>query len=586
MAKDKGSSKRNGSESPTDNSRRQFLKTGALTGVGGAAAVAGLGATPSSANAHDGIHWDRTVDVIVIGAGCSGLCAANAARDEGVEVMLVEHHFDIGGIAIMSGGDIRIAGGNRLQQAEGIEDSADAVFERWTDPVDDRFNDRELVRRFADENVATFDFLESHGVNFGRHGTTVSEGGRPGGLSGGGFRVRSYEWPIPTDILTPNQGRNGSGIVRGLERAARENGVEILLSHTLRDVFRQEQFSGRVLGVSVEQVDRWFQPMSRFLNIRARKGVVLCNGGHGNNVEFRRMFDPRLTEEYQWHGQDTAPANAAGEIAAMSIGAALWATANETSPGTGNAVNKGRTATQDNYTRGRHTPDSPVFFRHRSEGQNVGDWQNLILVKEDGKRFWDETDRSHDGYFAHAMSWTGDPNKMNGGGPVWGILDSAGVEREGWSTQTPEVDRAGGYFFSGDTLEDLASQIIHNAWQWRPMPGSALRETVERFNSFVDSGVDADFGPDAVAEMGLDGGREAPPFKIETPPFYATWSTPVLHDSYTGLRTDTNCQVMDISGALIPGLYCAGESQGGFRSHGLGRCTVFGRVAGMEAARS
>ena len=42
MTKDQGSSKQRGGESPTDNSRRQFLKTGALTGVGGAAAVAGV----------------------------------------------------------------------------------------------------------------------------------------------------------------------------------------------------------------------------------------------------------------------------------------------------------------------------------------------------------------------------------------------------------------------------------------------------------------------------------------------------------------------------------------------------------------
>lgn len=227
-----------------------------------------------------------------------------------------------------------------------------------------------------------------------------------------------------------------------------------------------------------------------------------------------------------------------------------------------------------------------MFFRHRSEGQNVGDWQNLILVKEDGKRFWDETDSSHDGYYAHAMSWTGDHNHMNGGGPVWAILDSAGVEREGWSTTTPEVDRAGGYFFSGDTLEDLANQLVNNAWQWRRMPGNALAETVARFNGFVDAGTDGDFGPEAVAEMGFEGGRDAPPFKIDKPPYYAAWATPILHDSYTGLRTNTDCKVMDRNGKEIDGLYCAGESQGGFRSHGLGRCTVFGRVAGMEAARS
>src|SRR5262249_47401448 len=162
----------------------------------------------------------------------------------------------------------------------------------------------------------------------------------------------------------------------------------------------------------------------------------------------------------------------------------------------------------------------------------------------------------------------GVPNKRNGGGPIWAIFDSAAVEREKWSTTYPAVDRGGGYFFSGATLEELAAQLTRNIYQKRPMPGDALRSTVERFNSFLVSRKAADFE------------RPSPPHKFEKPPFFAAWATPCLHDSYTGLRTDANCQVMDMHGRLIPGLYCAGESQGGIKGHGLGRCLVTGRVAG------
>ena len=66
--------------------------------------------------------------------------------------------------------------------------------------------------------------------------------------------------------------------------------------------------------------------------------------------------------------------------------------------------------------------------------------------------------------------------------------------------------------------------------------------------------------------------RPNPRYKVQTPPFYAAWSTPILHDSLTGLRTNPRAQVVDIHGDVIPGLYCAGESQGGFAQHGLGRC--------------
>jgi hypothetical protein len=547
--------------------RRGFLKRGAAAGVGGAAAVAGLGIA-SEAQAQT-VRWNREVDVVVIGAGASGLPAAIAARDQGAQVLLVEQHFDIGGIAIMSGGMIHLGGGSSFQKSKGVEDTPDMVFADWTRPDnrEARWNDRELVRKFADECVATHDFLTENGLDW----DTNFLGG-PIDASSVARQVRPKEWPIRKDLVALDQRRNGSGIVRALERSARQKGVEILLSHKMTSVVREGAQAGRVIGATFVQVDREFKPLNQTLNVRARRGVILCTGGHGNNVEFRRMFDPRLTDEYQWHGSDLAPHNGDGARAAMAVGGMLWTTANQTAEA-GSSMDKGRLATRDNYIRGLITPESPIFFRAKASGMNVTDWQNLILVKENGKRFWDELDSSYDGYFAHALAWTGDPNKLNGGGPIWAVFDSNAVKREKWSTEPPVVDRERGYFFSADTLEELAALIKRNPYQWRPMPGDALRATVERFNSFVDTGVDTDFK------------RRKPPFKIDTPPFYAAWATPCLHDSLTGIRTNTRCQVLSTQGQVIPGLYAAGEAQGGFALHGLGRCITFGRIAGMEAGR-
>ena len=104
------------------------------------------------------------------------------------------------------------------------------------------------------------------------------------------------------------------------------------------------------------------------------------------------------------------------------------------------------------------------------------------------------------------------------------------------------------------------------------MPPENLEATVTRFNSFVDSGVDAEFG------------RPKPQYKIAKPPFYAAWSTPVIHDTRAGLRINGDCQIIDWDGHAIAGLYCAGESAGGFSLHGLARCLAQGRVAGLRAA--
>jgi succinate dehydrogenase/fumarate reductase flavoprotein subunit len=133
------------------------------------------------------------------------------------------------------------------------------------------------------------------------------------------------------------------------------------------------------------------------------------------------------------------------------------------------------------------------------------------------------------------------------------------------------VDIAGGYFFTAGTIEELATKIV-NKHQRKPMPATALKNTVSRYNSFVDTGKDADFG------------KPTPKFKIQTAPFYAAWATPVIHDTRSGLRINAKCQVVDLNGNVIPGLYCGGESAGGFSLHGLARCTVQGRIAGKNAA--
>ena len=169
------------------------------------------------------------------------------------------------------------------------------------------------------------------------------------------------------------------------------------------------------------------------------------------------------------------------------------------------------------------------------------------------------------------MGYNGDQTKLNGGGPIWAIFDADAVARQKWKPKPPHVD-PDGYFASADTIFELAGRI-RNPYQKQPIAGAVLQETVNRYNSFVTSGVDADFG------------KPTPLHKIEKPPFYAAWSTPILHDSLTGLRTDTTCAGDRHSRRGDPGLYCAGESQGGFAQHGLGRCLVFGRIAGRHAAQ-
>src|SRR6185312_4808615 len=402
------------------------------------------------------------------------------------------------------------------------KDSPGQVFADWTDHKrgDARYNDRELVRAFADECVPTFQFLLDNGVTFIEKPITTPDASSVPRV------FVTHEWHVPSEVIAPRRNRNGSGLVRRLAESARKKGAQILLKHEMTQIVRDQRKGGRVLGVVV-------RAEGRDIAIEARKGIVIATGGHTGNVNFRRMFDPRLTEEYQQAGEPYSHQGADGELAAMDIGASLWAVANQTNE-VGPAITKTRhVGCQWGYLSLYYELDSPIFHRARATGLTVTDWQEAILVNQVGQRFWNELDSSYD-FFAAAMAYTGDATKLNGGGPIWAIFDADAVARQKWKPEPPHVD-PDGYFANADTVFELAERI-RNPYQKQPIDGAVLQETVNRYNSFVTSGVDADFG------------KPTPLHKIEKPPFHAAWATPILHDSLTGLRTDTHAQVLDTRG--------------------------------------
>ncbi|MGD0027048.1 MAG: FAD-binding protein [Xanthobacteraceae bacterium] len=563
----------------------------------------GAGANPASAQAGEPrSHWDREADIVVIGSGATGLPAAIVARETGASVILVEAQNHIGGHAITSGGHLPLGGGTSYQKKYGIEDSPDLFFCDLTDwslvepngfpPY--RYNDREIVRAFADNSVATFEFLLAHGVKVIEKEPDCQAGHEIGVSALRTMHCAVMDWPMvqtgkPADTSVQATMSSGNGLMQPLHAAAVKAGVEIMLEHRMIAIHRETPNSGRVLGIAVDN-------NGIRLNIRAHKAVIIATGGSTGNVNFRRMFDPRLTEEYcglagmPWSDQD-----ASGELAAVAIGASLWGLFNFTGEfGTG-ITKPGSIGCQYGYDHLRWFPGSTVFDQARATGLQVADWQDLILVNMLGERFYDETGRHftsstyvsvnsyEPGSYLNAKNVKYGPNNFinaalagigdghNGGGPIWAIFDADAVVREKWDPQPPNVDIDAGFFFSADRIDQLAAKIVMK-YQRVPMPPQNLVGTVARYNAFVEAGKDADFG------------KPTPLYKIAKPPFYAAWATPVIHDTRAGLRINARCQVIDMNGEVIPGLYCGGESAGGFSMHGLPRATCQGFIAGRSAA--
>src|SRR5215472_7466962 len=239
------------------------------------------------------MKWDYEADIIVIGAGATGLPAAIVAREAGCSVILVEVEKDIGGHAIISGGNIPLGGGTSVQKKYGIADSPDLLFRDLTDWSvvgpngfpDYRYNDREIIRAFADNSAATFEWLVAHGVVFVNKAPDALGGNSVGNSVPREMHCAVMHWPMvatgePADPAVQRTRSSGNGLMRALEVAAKHAGVEILLEHRMTSIHRQTPAAGPVLGIAVDRNG------SR-QDIRARKAVIMGTGGSTGNVNFR-----------------------------------------------------------------------------------------------------------------------------------------------------------------------------------------------------------------------------------------------------------------------------------------------------------
>ena len=540
----------------SDVSRRGFVTGMSALGLGAAATAAsqtGLLKTMTAKAAETAVpeSWDYEYDIVVCGAGGAGLLAALKANDEGCKVICIDANFEMGGHAALSHGLTHSGGGTSIQQEYGIEDSAEQVYLDHTNPVplDSRFNDREIVREFANRSVECFEWMLSKGMKMvdqepSMYKTYMEDGGTD-------CETVARKAPAdPTGYVNLTNGKvnegelNGIGVTRPFEETALKEGVDFMYNRHMDALIQDED--GRVVGVRASYTPRFLKDGTQLvglhgdeaiidetpeLTFKANKAVILATGGGMSNVEYRTMFDPRWTQEYDGvAGEPFSYADASGEIAGMAIGAGLGSTANWT-----------------------------VQCK----------WPFAAAIGA-GCRY------GFAACFGSVILDEGTPEARRVGGPLWTIFDADYAASEGFNCEYPDVDTENGYFFSGDTIEELAQNIVNKYYEDYPMDPAVLVETVERYNSMVDGGVDEDFGksPDLMTK------------KIETGPFYAAWSTPVPNDTLTGLRTDGHRQVLTVAGEPIEGLFACGECAGGMHSHGLGKVQTAGYIAGLYASQA
>jgi 3-oxo-5alpha-steroid 4-dehydrogenase len=234
--------------------------------------------------------WDREADVVVVGLGCAGACAAIEAAEAGVDTLVLERAGGGGGTSAMAGGLIYLGGGTPVQEACGYRDTPDGMF-TFLMAACGPAADEAKVRVYCDESVAHFHWLEAHGVPFKRSFYPEPSMEAPTDdclvYSGG-------EDAYPFDELTPAVPRahkpqtpNAAGgfLMQRLIAATEKSGAALLTDARAETLVVARD--GRVVGVVVRH-----DGGERM--IRARRGVVLAAGGFIQNDGMLLRHSPLL----------------------------------------------------------------------------------------------------------------------------------------------------------------------------------------------------------------------------------------------------------------------------------------------------
>ncbi|HBP47839.1 FAD-dependent oxidoreductase, partial [Pseudomonas sp.] len=183
--------------------------------------------------------WHDTCDVLVIGWGAAGACAALEASSNGARVIVADR-FTGGGASAKSGGVVYAGGGTRHQQAAGFTDSIQAMFDYLKHETQGVVSDATL-QKFCDDSVSNLDWLESHGA---RYAHSVPPGGKTSYPSDGHFLYYSGNElvpshagtrpPAPRGHRTVGKGQCGAVLYGHLKAACLRAGVQPLLQSAAR----------------------------------------------------------------------------------------------------------------------------------------------------------------------------------------------------------------------------------------------------------------------------------------------------------------------------------------------------------------
>ena len=244
---------------------------------------------PGVIDAADVTEWSDTVDVVVIGFGISGGSAALEATRAGASVILLERAAEYGGTSAMAGGHFYLGGGTAVQQAVGVEDTPDDMYDYLMAVT--REPDADKIRAFADDSVEHFDWIESLGMRFERSyypHKAVIQPGTEGLMFTGNEKVwpfREMARPAPRGHKVPKPGDTGGAkiVLDALAERVEETSCDVRYETGATNLVVEE---GRVVGIAWRRFDE--------RGVIRAKAVVIAAGGYVGNDAMVTAYTPQL----------------------------------------------------------------------------------------------------------------------------------------------------------------------------------------------------------------------------------------------------------------------------------------------------
>jgi 3-oxo-5alpha-steroid 4-dehydrogenase len=242
-----------------------------------------------------GEHDEATVtniDVVVVGFGMAGGCAAVEAAAAGASVLVLERAGVPGGTSALAGGHFYLGGGTAVQRATGHQDSPDEMYAYLMAVTPEP--DAAKIRAYADGSVAHFDWLEGLGFQFERSyypDKAVIQPQTQGLMYTGNEKVwpfRDLAVPAPRGhkVPVPGDTQGAKLVIDLLVGCAKKLGVQIRYETQATGLVTEE---GRVCGV------RW-RSFAGDGVIRARS-TILAAGGFVMNAEMVAEHVPQLARK-------------------------------------------------------------------------------------------------------------------------------------------------------------------------------------------------------------------------------------------------------------------------------------------------